>query len=114
MMSDNIELDWHLDDGQCPCLGSGWAQNKTEWQECYVHYNGQLMPEIINLLLDDQKQLLSETKKSILKFEINKCKNFIAVLQKEIDAERQRLIKFECELINHTPTIKAMPVVILK
>lgn len=96
-----------LDDYQCPCKGSGWAQVSGEsWEDCSIHFQGQLHPESKLLLLDDSKKLQEEERRAHLRWKITKSKDRINVLQSQLNLEKKMLAQSELELINKTPTTK--------
>lgn len=108
--------DWaQLDESDCPCEGGGWAQvDLHEWRECPIHYVGQLHPETCTLLLDEPNRLEDEKRRALLRFEIKQGQNTIRELQKQIKSEQARLLKLELELVNKTPTVRAMQAVTLE
>lgn len=95
-----------LDESVCPCSGNGWGLISDEWQECPLHFCGQLHPESKDLLLDDLKQLADAEKTSILNWKINKQRNKLAELQTEVSKAQLDLHLLELELTNRTPTTK--------
>lgn len=103
---------YELDEQDCPCEGRGWAVIGNDWQECPLHFEGQLHPESKELLLDDLKQLQAEERKSILRWKIKKCREQITAIQQNLRDEQTKLVGLELELINRTPTVRAMPAVI--
>lgn len=107
----NEEMWFELDEEHCLCHGRGWAEQGREWVECPIHFEGQLHPESKQLLLDDLKQLQEEERKSVLNWKIRKTKESIASIQQNLRDEQAKLCKLELELINRTPTIRAMPAV---
>jgi hypothetical protein len=113
----NMETDntfWaELDESHCPCEGRGWADIEGNWTECPIHFEGQIHPESKQLLLDDLKQLQEEERKSILRWKMKKTRETIAEIQQSLKEEQAKLVKLELELINRTPTIKAMPAVVV-
>lgn len=100
-----------MDEDSCLCQGRGWAERNDKWVECPLHFEGQLHPESKQLLLDDLRQLKEEERKSILQWKIKKSREVIASLQLSIRDEHANLCKLELELINRTPTVRAMPAV---
>jgi len=95
-----------LEDKSCPCKGTGWALRSPEWETCFVHYAGQLHPESKSLLLDDDKKLQAEERRSVLRWKIQKNRDRISILEVQLKAEQKALTIHELELINKTPTIK--------
>lgn len=101
-----------LDDIDCPCLGSGWADIiPDEWQECPIHFHGQLHPQSRLLLLDEPKKLAHEERRALLNYQIQQSKNKIQEMQNQLKREQGKLFKLELELVNKTPTIRAFPAV---
>jgi hypothetical protein len=102
--------DWaQLDDEACPCEGKGWAQvDLSEWKECPIHFVGQLHPETCTLLMDEPNRLVEEERRSLLRYQIREGQNQVRDLQQKIKTEQARLLKLELELINKTPTVRAM------
>jgi hypothetical protein len=101
-------MDWSMDELECPCGGGGWAEDKAGWAECPLHFEGQLHPESRILLLDDPARLEEENRKSILHFKIREKRGIILELQKSLKAQQEAILKLELELINKTPTVRAM------
>ena len=99
-----------LEDEVCPCKGTGWALMNEDWENCFIHYHGQIHPESKMLLLDDKQKLQEEDRRSQLRWKISKSREKITVLQAQIKIEQRLLAGLELELINKTPTIK-MPAV---
>jgi len=96
-----------LDENHCPCQGTGWAQIDNDiWDECFIHYSGQLHPESRMLLLDSPGALKEEERRSQLRFKIQKSREKILKLQEQLKKEQAALVQHELELINKTPTIK--------
>jgi len=102
-----------LDEMDCEnsrCLG--WIELSTgSWAQCSIHYEGQLHPDTLALLFDEPAKLREEERKSALRFQVRQTRTLIASLQMQIKLEQQNLCRMELELINKTPTIKAMPAV---
>ena len=107
------EVIFELDEETCPCRGLGWAEVGQSWQECPIHFEGQLHPESKQLLLDDLRLLQEEERKSILRWKIKLCKANITELQGALRKQQTHLVQMELELINRTPTVKAMPAVVV-
>lgn len=105
---DSIEDDtlWSEIKEFCPCLGEGWSSTKDSYTECPVHYNGQLHPESVLLLLDDPFKLEEEQRKSSLRWNVSQAKLKKLSLLKEIQVLDLNIIKWELEIINKTPTLK--------
>jgi hypothetical protein len=102
----------NLEEAHCPCQGTGWAQMEDEsWENCFLHFEGQLHPESKLLLLDDAKKLKEEERRSHLRWKIQKARSSIQELNSKLKNEQAMLVAHELELINKTPTIK-MAVVI--
>jgi len=103
-----VEMDEH----KCRCQGFGWAEvSKDRYVECPLHFEGQLHPDTQALLLDEPNRLAEEERKARLQFYIKNGRSKIANFQKQIKMEQEKLLKLELELINRTPTVKAMPAV---
>lgn len=101
-----------LEEEHCPCQGSGWAQMEDEsWENCFLHYKGQLHPESKLLLLDDEKKLQEEERKSHLQWKIRESRKMIADLSLKLKNEQAMLVAYELELINKTTTLKMTVVV---
>lgn|SRR6185369_3426019 len=98
-----------LDEETCPCSGSGWCM-REEWEQCFLHYCGQLHPMSRELLLDDPKQLREEERKSQVRWQIEQVKESITQLQVQLRQEQYQVQMLELELINRTPTVR-MPAV---
>lgn len=107
---DIVMNSWmHLDEKVCLCHGSGWAESAPElWEECLVHFEGQLHPQTRVLMLDEPSKLLEEERKSILQFKIISSHEYISELQKKIRYEQERLVNLQLELVNKTPTIRML------
>lgn len=107
-MEEWVEMDEH----RCACQGLGWAEvSKDRYAECPIHYEGQLHPDTQALLLDEPNRLAEEERKSRLHYHIKEARTKIASFQKQIRDEQEKLVKLELELINRTPTVKAMPAI---
>ena len=108
--------EWaQLDESDCPCEGSGWAQiDLSEWRECPIHYLGQLHPDTCTLLLDEPNRLDEEKRRALLRYEIKRGQAAVRELQKKIKLEQDRLLKLELELVNKTPTVRVMQAVTLE
>lgn len=110
-MVTEMEAHWaQLDEKDCPCQGTGWAQvDVDQWKTCHIHFEGQLHPETRTLILDDPPLLKEEERKARLKFQINEKKQYIADMQKLVREGQEALLKLELELTNRTITIPGMP-----
>lgn len=95
-----------IEDTICPCTGSGWAEVSEQWQECPIHYLGQLHPESRLLLLDEPIKLREEERLSRLRWKINNAKESIVALTSQLKDEYSTLRQLELELTNRTPTTK--------
>jgi len=106
--------DWaELDEDKCACHGCGWAEvSKDEWVECPLHFEGQLHPDTQALLLDEPERLVEEERKSRLRFQIREARAKIVLAQEQLKEEQSKLARLELELINRTPTVKAMRAVV--
>jgi hypothetical protein len=94
-----------MDEHTCACQGLGWAESaKDVYVECPVHYEGQLHPDTLALLLDEPDRMVEEERKSRLKYRIKDARS-------KITGAQEKLRKMELELINRTPTVRAMPAV---
>lgn len=108
-MEDWVELDEHM----CACRGLGWAEaQKDQYVECPIHYEGQLHPDSMALLLDEPDRMASEERKAKLNYQIREAKTKIASLQGQLKSEQFKLVQLELELINRTPTVKSMQAVV--
>lgn len=94
-----------IEERSCPCHGTGWIDHPG-WEECAIHYAGQLHPESYELLMDDPIALLEAERTSILKWKIENGRKKAAELAKELRQVQINLTNWELELINKTPTIK--------
>lgn len=105
--------NWSQTDSKsCPCGGSGWAQmNSMGWQECSIHFFGQIHPETYRLLLDEPSRLEEEKRRASLMFEIRVSRELLEKLKHETKLEQENLLKLERDLVNKTPTIRAIPAV---
>lgn len=101
-----------LDESDCPCHGTGWADVDGKDETCALHYRGQLHPETQALLLDEPKRLAEEEKKSTLKWKISQCSDRITALKTQLKLEEIELNKLTLEMINRTPTTKLSAVVV--
>lgn len=112
---DDIDVEFEIfDDIQCsdtPCLGTGWVKVMDDtWEECGVHYHGQLHPLSRQLLLDDPKLLNEEEICSHLRWKIKMNQKRVTELAMRLNEEQAELSKYELELVKRTPTLK-MPAV---
>lgn len=101
-----MEVWAQIEDKECPCKGKGWALQGETWEDCPIHFYGQLHPQSRDLLLDDPYLLKEEERKSHLRWRI-------AARNKEITELKTRAVKLESEvrqleheLINRTATIR--------
>jgi hypothetical protein len=107
-VEDWAELDEHI----CACRGTGWAERGGgHLVECPIHFQGQLHPETKALLFDEPDRMSEEERKSGLRFQIRETQAKIAHHQGQLKIEQAKLVKLELELINRTPTVKAMTAV---
>lgn len=90
----------------CPCNGSGWVKNKSNYGQCAVHFEGQLEPMTRDLLLDEPEKLKDEERKSYLHWAIAEKSAEILSLQADMDKLIHERFALDLELINKTPTIK--------
>jgi hypothetical protein len=106
-------MTWaNLDDQRCPCSGSGWAEvDLGVWKECPIHYEGQLHPESRVLLLDEPNRLAEEERKSGIKFQIKQLRDQNYDLHLQIKNNQAKMAALELDLINRTPTVRAMPAI---
>ena len=106
-MANFINSFWaELDDSNCPCNGTGWGEIIDEWEECPIHFHGQLHPESRLLLLDEPIRLREEERKSQLHWSINKVKKEINDITATLKNHYLNLKQLELELTNRTPTLK--------
>jgi hypothetical protein len=103
--------DWaDVDEGRCPCHGSGWAQVDLDvFKVCSIHFAGQLHPQTRMLLLDEPDKLAEEERKNGIYFQINQLRDRNYNLHLEIQNNKHKVFVLELELINRTPTVRAMP-----
>lgn len=115
-MKKKMGNEWaQLDEGACPCEGMGWAQvDMSEWRECPIHFNGQLHPETYALLLDEPNRLDDEIRRAHLRYQIKQGQILVRDMQQKIKTEQSRLLKLELELVNKTPTVRAMQAITLE
>lgn len=105
--------DWaELDEHRCACRGTGWAESGGgHLKQCPIHFEGQLHPETQALLLDEPDRMNEEERKSKLRYQIQETQAKIAHHQEQLKAAQNKLVMLELELINRTPTVKAMTAV---
>lgn len=97
----------------CGCQGRGWIKESPDrWVECPTHHVGQLHPDTEALLLDEPNRLEEEKRKSAIRWLIRESKNKINQLQEHLRTEQAKLVQLELELINRTPTVRAIQVVV--
>lgn len=108
-----MSSEWaDLDESKCPCKGTGWAEVDIDvWKECTIHYEGQLHPQTRILLLDEPNRLVEEERKSGIKFQIKQLRDRNYDLHTEIQTNKNKVAALELELINRTPTVRAMPAI---
>ncbi len=94
-----------IEEKDCPCKGSGWAL-QADWEECPIHFYGQLHPQSRDLLLDDPPRLKEEERKSQLRWRIVSREIEIVTLQSRIDKLKLECKKMQSELVSRTATIK--------
>ena len=104
METDILDVDFEMDESRCPCLGTGWSEQKQEWKQCPLHFIGQLHPDTQALLLDDSTRLQEEARKSFLRYRIEQQQEVITRLNEKVREASQELLQLELELINKTPT----------
>jgi hypothetical protein len=108
----NTEFWAELEENDCPCSGIGWANFDDIWEECPIHFTGQLHPLSRDLLMDEPRKLKEEERKSHLKWKIRESQKKIKDLQSSLKREQNNVSKWEVELINNTKTRNMMPAVI--
>lgn len=97
----------------CGCQGRGWIEESPDhWTECPTHHVGQLHPNTEVLLLDEPNRLEEEKRKSAIRWLIRETKAKAALLQEQLRNEQAKLVQLELELINRTPTVRAIQVVV--
>lgn len=106
-------MTWaQLDENQCPCKGTGWAEvDNGVWKECRIHFEGQVHPETRALLLDEPERLAEEERRSGIRFQIKQLRDTNYDLHEQIKKNKAKEAALELELINRTPTVRAMPAV---
>lgn len=106
--------EWaELDENRCACHGCGWAEvSKDEWVECPIHFEGQLHPDTQALLFDEPDRLAEEERKARLRFQIKESQSKINEAQQLLHSQQAKLKQLELELINRTPTVRAMQAVV--
>ncbi len=98
------ELIWaELDEDKCPCQGNGWAFIE-DWEECPLHFQGQLHPMSVDLLLDDPARLEEAKRVSNLNWKIDQAKEEVRQARVKLQLAQSSLSMLELELINKTPT----------
>ena len=107
-MTNPIDINFwsEIDEDNCPCNGTGWGDVSESWQECPIHFHGQLHPESRLLLLDEPSRLREEERKSQLIWNIVKVKEEIKTATASLKKHYANLRKWELELTNRTPTLK--------
>lgn len=90
----------------CLCMDGGWIQTQSNWVTCEDHYNGQLHPESVVLLLDEPLKLKEEERLSQLRWKISKSQEQINRLTINLRLEYAKLRQLEIELSNKSPTVK--------
>ncbi len=108
-----MNTEWSdMDQSRCPCHGKGWAEVDLDvWKECSLHYEGQLHPHSRVLLLDEPDKLAEEERKSGINYQIKKLRDRNYDLHLEIQNNKNKELALELELINQTPTVRAMPAI---
>ena len=102
-----------LDEHRCACQGLGWAETgRDKYVECPVHYEGQLHPDTQALLLDEPARMAAEERKARLHYQIREARTKVTSFQGQIKIEQTKLAQLELELINRTPTVRAMQAVV--
>lgn len=101
-----------LDEEICPCDNTGWADIDNKWEQCPIHFDGQLHPESVALLMDDPPRMEEEERKSKLHFKIGRLRLAIAETSATLKKQQEEVTKLELELVNRTPTVRYMPAVI--
>ena len=97
---------------RCACQGKGWAMvDVAMWKECPLHFEGQLDPQAREVLSTNPSLLLEAERKSHCQFQIRTAKAHALELEFQLKRERERLIRLERELVNRTPTVRAMAAV---
>ena len=104
METETLDVDFEMDESICPCLGTGWSEQKKEWKQCPIHFVGQLHPHTQELLMDEPKRLQEEARKSFLQYRIEQQQEVIAKLNERVREAGGELLLLELELINKTPT----------
>lgn len=112
----NMEIEntfWaELDEEICPCSDTGWADINNNWEQCPVHFDGQLHPESVALLMDDPKRMEEEERKSKLRYKIAKERLAISELSAQLRKHQEEIVRLDLELVNRTPTVRYLPAVI--
>lgn len=96
--------DCHLDSEKCRCHGDGWIVAGPSFDECPIHYEGQLHPDSKSLLFDDPKALEDAKHKSKLKWLLKEKENEILYLEKKIMKSKEEKRSIEKELMQKTTT----------
>lgn len=99
-----------LDETYCPCEGTGWADVNGVMTQCFIHYQGQLHPDSLALLMDEPDRLREEERKSHLRWKIEQAKQKIIEIQAALKETQKSVVNLELELINKTPTVKMQAV----
>lgn len=95
-----------IEEIDCPCQGTGWANVDDQWKECPIHYAGHLHPESRDLLLDEPKKLAEAERTAQLTWRIEQQREAVRKLQVELQLAQHSLVQLELELVNKTPTTK--------
>lgn len=99
------------EDVVCPCQGNGWATINGIWEECSVHYHGQLHPDSKALLLDDPLQLVEAERASVLQWKIANAREEVRRATVALKLAQMTLQNLELEQINRTTTTKIKVVI---
>ena len=105
---DLNEYEWiQFDEEDCPCQGVGWAELSHDgWEQCPIHFIGQLHPQIRVLLLDEPVRLAEEESRALISFRLGAAKNLVVELELQLRTAQKRVVELELEMINRTPTKK--------
>ena len=95
-----------LEDKDCPCQGTGWGYLQFNWEECPIHYEGQLHPDTKALIMDDSILLEKEIKRAYLTWKFNQARDKVKQLRKMLDQAESDSLQLELELVNKTTTRK--------
>jgi septal ring factor EnvC (AmiA/AmiB activator) len=101
-----------MDAHKCNCNGGGWIDNGNDYEQCIVHYCGQLHPDSIRLLQDDPTALQLEKKRAEIKYKLMLNYEKLSELQTSMNSVKNQIAHLELQLTNSTPTLRNIKAVI--